>query len=258
MGVIYKTINIQNKKIYIGQTIKNLNEFYESNYFGSGYLLHKFIKKYGINFFIRGVIEEVKDEELNKRERFWIDYYQSMNRKIGYNLTSGGESEKGFKHSPETKLKIGISNKKHTGRKLSDETKQKLSIAAKGKKLSEDTKQKISNSKKGVKQSEEHRKNNALSKLGFKHSQESKIKVSETLKERYKQNSVSDEIKRKISQKTKERMSVLENRQKISNTLKGHSVSEETRKKISESIKKYYENKKISNNTESFECKETS
>ena len=41
--IIYKTTNLVNGKIYIGQDSNN-----NPNYYGSGTLLHKAIKKYGL------------------------------------------------------------------------------------------------------------------------------------------------------------------------------------------------------------------
>lgn len=65
--------------------------------------------------------------------------------------------------SDETKLKFRLAN---LGKRLSEETKRKISIGNKGKKLSEDTKNKMSLSKKGKKVKErtpEHNKNLSLS-----------------------------------------------------------------------------------------------
>jgi len=60
-------------------------------------------------------------------------------------------AREGYKHSEETKKKIGLSNKgkKHINRKLSDSHKEKLSLVHKNKTLSLDTRKKISESKKG-------------------------------------------------------------------------------------------------------------
>jgi hypothetical protein len=50
---IYKITNLVNKKIYIGvHQTKNLND----EYFGSGMLLNRAIKKYGKEFFSREII----------------------------------------------------------------------------------------------------------------------------------------------------------------------------------------------------------
>jgi len=56
------------------------------------------------------------------------------------------EANKGRIVSPETRIKIGV---KHKGKIISENTRQKLSLANLGKKLSEETKRKISLSNKG-------------------------------------------------------------------------------------------------------------
>jgi hypothetical protein len=85
--VIYKTTNLINNKIYIGQD-KNNNP----NYLGSGKKLKRAVKKYGKNNFLKEVIEVCDSEEmLNEREIFWILYYKSTDRKIGYNISDGSK-----------------------------------------------------------------------------------------------------------------------------------------------------------------------
>lgn len=51
--------------------------------------LYRQMKKYGIENFKFEIIEECSDEEVDTREIYWIDYYDTF--KNGYNLTRGGE-----------------------------------------------------------------------------------------------------------------------------------------------------------------------
>lgn len=84
---IYKTTNNINNKIYIGQTSKPT----DSNYLGSGHILLKAISKYGSKNFTREIIEECNSkEQMNEREKYWISYYSSNTRDIGYNISVGG------------------------------------------------------------------------------------------------------------------------------------------------------------------------
>jgi predicted DNA-binding protein YlxM (UPF0122 family) len=84
--VIYKTTNLVNGKIYIGQDSKN-----NPKYLGSGVILLKAIKKYGkINFKKEIIDEAFSFDELNRKEVFWINEYDSMNQKRGYNVSFGG------------------------------------------------------------------------------------------------------------------------------------------------------------------------
>lgn len=48
----------------------------------------KAIKKYGKENFIIELIEEVRTEDLDNREKYWISYYNSYEE--GYNCTKGG------------------------------------------------------------------------------------------------------------------------------------------------------------------------
>ncbi len=84
--IIYKTTNLINGKIYIGLDTKS-----DSDYFGSGVLLQKAILKYGVENFKKSVIDSSEDfKELCLKEIFWINFYNSKNRAVGYNIANGG------------------------------------------------------------------------------------------------------------------------------------------------------------------------
>ena len=63
-------------------------------------------------------------EELKEKEKYYIKFFNSRDRKIGYNLTDGGDGTFGRKHSEETKEKL---RQKALGRKASDEAKKRMS-----------------------------------------------------------------------------------------------------------------------------------
>ena len=119
-GYIYKITNIQNNKIYIGQTTKTIEKrlqdhWKEARYEAKGKrpinYFHSALLKYGENSFITEEIDSASDaDELNQKEIYWINYYQSTNRAIGYNLMEGGKS--GLK-SEETKAKISQKKKEN-------------------------------------------------------------------------------------------------------------------------------------------------
>jgi hypothetical protein len=89
IGIIYKTTNLINLKIYIGSDTKN-NGNGDPEYLGSGLLLKKSIEKYGKENFRKEVIDECYTmEELKTSETKNIKLYDSNNRKIGYNISSG-------------------------------------------------------------------------------------------------------------------------------------------------------------------------
>ena len=104
--VVYKTTNIINDKIYVGQDSKN-----NPNYLGSGKIMKRAIKKYGKDNFTKEILEICKTKkELDKLEKFWIHELNSTNNVIGYNITDGGEGCLGLRHSEETKKIMRLNN----------------------------------------------------------------------------------------------------------------------------------------------------
>ena len=105
--LIYKIINLINNKIYIGKksNIQNFNQ-----YWGSGILIKKSIKKYGKDNFKKEIIEYCNTEkELNEKEIYWIKELNSIIPN-GYNIAIGGDGRRfGTKCSEETKSKISYS-----------------------------------------------------------------------------------------------------------------------------------------------------
>lgn len=96
MGHIYKITNTLNNKVYIGQTVKTVEKRFQQHknnsnksYF-SQIVLYKAFNKYGIDNFICEEIEQVPNELLNDREKYWIEYYNSYFE--GYNSTLGGRA----------------------------------------------------------------------------------------------------------------------------------------------------------------------
>lgn len=134
-GYIYETTNLINNKRYVGQ--KKSEVFLENRYLGSGKILSRAIKKYGAKNFSVKLIEKCSSkEELNEREIYWIKYYEAVNSKDFYNLTSGGFGLGGYHHTTESKIKIGNAtrgNKSWKGKFHSEESKMKISNSNLGK-----------------------------------------------------------------------------------------------------------------------------
>ena len=109
-GLIYK-VTSPSDKIYVGQTIKTLEERKQKHFECSKYVNPAFnnkfycaIRKYGFeNFKWEIVYNNVPVRFLNEYEIWTIDFYNSY--KYGYNMTLGGTSIRGFRHSDETKEK---------------------------------------------------------------------------------------------------------------------------------------------------------
>ena len=114
-GYIYKTTNLINGKIYIGQ---HKAEKFDESYFGSGKLLKQAIQKYGKqNFKCEIVIACNSKVELDEKEIFYIKNLNCQDKNIGYNICKGGERGpggpmfKGHKHSIETKRRMSENRK---------------------------------------------------------------------------------------------------------------------------------------------------
>lgn len=91
-GYIYKYTSPSGKS-YIGQTVTSLSEragHNGKNYIGCKYF-YQAIKKYGFNDFIVEILDECLIEELNAKERYYIEMYNTM-APNGYNIQQGGQS----------------------------------------------------------------------------------------------------------------------------------------------------------------------
>lgn len=88
-GYIYLTKNLVNNKVYIG---KHKSDKYDSKYYGSGLILKKAIKKYGINNFTNELIDKADSlEELNEKEKYYISKYKEEYGDKCYNISNGGD-----------------------------------------------------------------------------------------------------------------------------------------------------------------------
>ena len=88
---IYKITNIQNNKIYIGQTIRPVKDRFHrhiNDALNNNLDTHfaRAIRKYGKDNFIIETIDEATNQiELNQKEQYWIQHYNSVQN--GYNET---------------------------------------------------------------------------------------------------------------------------------------------------------------------------
>ena len=95
---IYKIINTINGKVYIGQT--NDIERRRNQHFSalqSGQHENKDMQQDFNRWpdaFTFEVVEECFLSMLNTREKYWIDYFKSAEKRYGYNQTAGGGSRK--------------------------------------------------------------------------------------------------------------------------------------------------------------------
>lgn len=129
-GYVYLTTNTITGKKYIG---RHKSSKYDTRYKGSGKIISQAIKKYGRDKFITIVLSEYDDEEsLNQGEIYWISKYDAVNSDEFYNIEKGGHANGrpvGFKVPRESVERVADKLK---GRKLSDETRLKISLSLKG------------------------------------------------------------------------------------------------------------------------------
>lgn len=154
---IYKATNLLNNKSYIGFTSKfherKLRHFRKN----SCSKFYRAIQKYGCDAFEWTILYQSldRDHTLNEMEEYFIQLYDS--RENGYNICRGGRAV-------------------NLGKKLSEETKHKMSLAAKGKKKSAEHIKALSQALKG--------RIGVKSMLGRKHSAERNKLMSEKMKGR--------------------------------------------------------------------------
>lgn len=175
--------------------------------------LQNHYNKYGKEDLKFILIEICNEDELIKKEQYFIDSYKPY-----FNICLLAGRTSGVKRTEQTRIKISKSKKgKPSPRKgviLSKETIQKMRLANLGKKMSEETKLKIKNTLNGRIFTDEHRH-----------------KISKALKGKVKTESHIEN--NRLSQIGKHNTSLsIEARKKLSLSKMGHSVSLETRAKL--------------------------
>lgn len=206
---------MDNKKSYVYKIMcKITGEYYfgssfyimRNSYWGGGTKIRELVAQYGKENFVKEILDQFDDRvEAHKKENQYIEQFinddKCLNRKCEHHYKSfssdtikkmadGHLGSKnlnfGKKLSDETKAKISNSHKgklvskstreklsiANTGKHHTDETKSKISAAKlgntnlRGKHLSDETRSKMSASHRGKTFSEEHRERIGAAKLG--------------------------------------------------------------------------------------------
>lgn len=92
MAFIYRITNKINDKSYIGKTIQTLIERFDDHKYQSKYkdtYFYRAIKKYGIEQFHIETICECSINDIDEKEKYYIDRYNTL-APNGYNITVGG------------------------------------------------------------------------------------------------------------------------------------------------------------------------
>lgn len=119
---IYKITNIQNNKVYIGQTIRPIEQRFKrhlSDALNNVLDTHfaRAIRKYGKeNFVIEQIDEAQTQDELNQKEQYWIKYYNSVEE--GYNETDAISKCGGNTYQSKTEEEMEVIKEKIRQAKL--------------------------------------------------------------------------------------------------------------------------------------------
>lgn len=120
MSYIYKITNQLNNKVYIGATTRHPSIRFEEHCIDAIRFpdrpFYVAINKYGIENFKLDIIEECESNELEEKEKYWIEYYGSF--KCGYNATIGGSGKKYLDYDLIVETYKQVGNIKDTALKL--------------------------------------------------------------------------------------------------------------------------------------------
>lgn len=158
MYTVYVHTNKINGKKYVGITSCDVNVRWKNGYGYSDKLpIGRAIRKYGWDCFTHEIINSnVTEAEAKKTEISLIQQWHTTDPIYGYNITSGGDGITGWKHTEETKKKLSNAAKKRVGSKnpnfghqWTEEMKKIYGEARKRENLSEATIMKMSQSASG-------------------------------------------------------------------------------------------------------------
>lgn len=180
---IYLVTNQVHGKVYVGQTTRSIEERFadhvRSARTGIETKLARAIRKYGVENFTIEVIDTASSrEELNKKEIFWIEAYNSIKNRYGYNIAIGGSGGNTFAGLSADRMSV-IGHKISTARKGSTpHNKGKSNIELYGEERAKELAENHSKVISGRKQSEETIQRRAESNTGKKRTPESKLRSS--------------------------------------------------------------------------------
>jgi group I intron endonuclease len=130
-GIIYLATNTVNGKRYVGQTVRTLEERWREHCKPSPTNFHAInaaIQKHGReNFTLEKLCEADSLEQLNKDEDFYILLLGTLGSRSGYNSRLGGSLGR---MTEEVKQKISLA---HTGKKLSPKHCARIGEVRRGK-----------------------------------------------------------------------------------------------------------------------------
>lgn len=169
MYAVYIVTNTVNAKQYVGIAADLETRWRRHRNANEGQLIHRAIKKYGVDAFIFTHVADAFDAESAKMIERMLIVEHNTKMPYGYNMTDGGDGTMGMAKTEEHKKKLRESNKKaYENKELREKIGKAISKAKKGKPSPIKGK---SNGRKGVPQSPEHaakRKASLLATLAIK------------------------------------------------------------------------------------------
>lgn len=241
---VYRIRNIVTNQCYVGSSSASLQGRIKthkrnlSNGVCHNIHLQRAWDKYGSTKFKFSFLEYCPPDECIEREQWWMDELHAATDGYNFNPTAG--SPRGIIRSAATRAKISVAGtlkvvavttiekigSVHIGRRCSDKTKKKMSIAQKAR--SKQISQSTSRYWKGRPKSEESIRKMAASLTGRRLSPESIAKTAAANRGRI----CSEETKRKIGVANTGAYRSPENREKIRQSLLGKKLSEEIKAKL--------------------------
>jgi predicted DNA-binding protein YlxM (UPF0122 family) len=105
---IYTITCMGDNKVYVGQSQRinirfNMHKSQLRHNRHRNSYLQRAWNKYGEDSFLFEIKEVCSLDELNDREKFWVDKLEANHEDKGFNLTDGGDGVRGYKHTKETK-----------------------------------------------------------------------------------------------------------------------------------------------------------
>lgn len=114
---IYKITNLINGKIYVGQSIDIIERWkqhgykaFNSNERAYNSAIHLAFRKYGIENFQLEILEECPANELDEKEKYWIEKLNTLTPK-GYNILQGGQQFRKTKFCSNCGVPLSSGNK---------------------------------------------------------------------------------------------------------------------------------------------------
>ena len=126
---IYKATNKLNGKVFIGKTqdfTRRVSEhLYEAVRQRRISHFYHALRKDSDNF-IWEILEECNEDEVNERERYWIHHFNSTDKNLGYNCTTGGDGGNITGNHPDKQRIYEQISQKLAGRKRDKSIRQRF------------------------------------------------------------------------------------------------------------------------------------